>query len=370
MKKITAISLGTALVITLSCLACRSQEQTVESDQEVLSLAPVKVFKVRKQSISEKLFYTGVIEAWHKIAITPEVGGKIARIHVEEGDAVKAGQLLAELDTRAIRLQLEQAEAAVAVAAANAKDAQRNRERMERLKKESAVSDQQYEKILLAAEAGEAQLLQAKAAKNLAQYSLDVSLMKAPFDGIVAARNVEVGDVINPMMAGYSPNSGVLTLMDFYQVKLELDVSHQDVVRIQKGLPVELRVASLPDRVFHGTVILVNVTADPQTKKFNVEAKFPNPDMTLRPNTFGEVTLMVKTRPDALVIPQQAVLDDAYVFVVGADNRAVRKDVTFGLQNDRLIEVVSGLEEGEMVIAEGNYGLESGAALEMEEVMP
>ncbi len=370
MKRTTSVFIATVFMITLSFLACRPQEQVVEKDQEVVKTAGVKVFKVRKQSISEKLFYTGVIEAWNKIAITPEIGGKIARIHVEEGDTVKKGQLLAELDTRAIRLQLEQAEAAVAVAAANSKDAGRNLERMERLKTENAVSDQQYEKIQLAAEAAEAQLQQAQAALNLAQYNLDVSLMKAPFDGIIAARNVEVGDVINPMMSGYAPNSGVLTLMDFYQVKLVLDVSHQDVVRIRKGLSAELRVASLPGRVFQGTVILVNVTAKPQTKKFNVEVKFPNPEMTLRPNTFGEVTLMVKTRPDALVIPQEAVLENAYVFVVGPDNRAVKRNVAFGLQNDHLIEAVGGLEEGDMVIAEGNYGLMEGAVIDVKEVMP
>lgn len=370
MKKTLAILMGAALVTTLSIVACRPQQEPTENDQGISSAAAVKTFKVRKQSISEKLFYTGVIEAWNKIAITPEVGGKIARIHVDEGDVVKSGQLLAELDTRAIRLQLEQAEAAVAVASANAKDAQRNLERMERLKQENAVSDQQYEKILLAAEAAEAQLQQAQASLNLAQYNLDVSLMTAPFSGIVAARNAEVGDVINPMMGGVAPNSGVLTLMDFYQVKLVLDVSHQDVIRIQKGQPAELRVASLPDRIFHGSVNLINVTADPLTKKFNVEVKFPNPDMALRPNTFGEVTLLVKTNPDALVIPQQAVLENAYVYVVGSDNRAVKRDVVFGLQNAHLIEAVSGLVEGEMVVAEGNYGLEDGAALDIKEVMP
>jgi len=104
--------------------------------------------------------------------------------------------LLAELDTRAIRLQLEQAEAVLAAARASLEDATRNRERMERLYQEKAVSDQQYEKAKLVFEAAQAQKDQAEAAVNLARHNLEVSLMKAPFDGVIASKNADEGDVI------------------------------------------------------------------------------------------------------------------------------------------------------------------------------
>jgi RND family efflux transporter MFP subunit len=368
MKKIIVAISCVFLLLVFILFSCRPQDQEQTREEESFGAAPVKVFKVRRQKISEKLHYTGVVEAWKKINITPDIGGKIAKIYVEEGDSVKEGQLLAEMDTRAIRLQLEQAEAAAAVAEANYNDAKRNMERMERLIKENAVSDQQYEKIKLAYEAAEAQLQQAKAAVNLARHNLDVSIMRAPFSGVVASRNAEVGDVINPMMGGFSPNSGVLTLMDFSRVKIEVDVSPQEIVRIEKGQSVLLRVDAYPDRVFEGKVTVVNLTAEPQSKKFRVEAQVDNQDLLLRPNTFGEVNLEVSTHEDALVIPQQAVLENRIVFLA-RDNKAESKEVTVGLQNAEMVEVLSGVEEGDLVIVEGNYGLEDGAQIEIKEVI-
>lgn len=364
MRKIKEGEVFVYLLIFLFLFSCRSQDQKNKIEEGSFGAASVKVFKVRKQKISEKLYFTGLIEPWEKINITPDIGGKIARIYVEEGDNVKKGQLLAELDTRAIRLQLEQAEAALAVAEANYKDAKRNMERMERLRQEKAVSDQQYEKIKLAFEAAEAQLHQAKAALNLARHSLNVSLMKAPFSGVIASKNAEVGDVINPMMSGFSPSSGVLTLMSFSRVKIEMDVSHKDIVRIKKGQTAFLRAAAFPETVFKGSVALVSMTADPLTRKFKVEVRVDNPDLILRPNTFGEITLEISTNEDALIIPQVAVLENQYVFLA-RENKAEKMEVTLGLQNAELVEVVKGVKEGDLVIVEGNYGLEDGAEIEI-----
>ena len=356
-------------LLFLSFLTCRQPEGEEGPTEEKFGAAPVKVFKVQRQKISERLFYTGVIEAWDKINVTPDIGGKIAKIHVEEGDIVQKGQLLAELDTRAVRLQLEQAQAALAVAEANYNDAQKNMERMERLKKEDAASDQQYEKVKLAYDAADAQLKQARAAVNLARYNLDVSLMKAPFSGVVASKNTEVGEVINPMMGGFSPTSGVLTLMDFSRVKIEIDATQQDIVRIKKGQPAQLRVTAMPDRIFQGRVSIVNITADPVSKKFKVEVTVDNPDLALRPNTFGEVSLEVSTHERALVIPQKAVLENKYAFRVRNDNTVERVELSLGLQNSDRIEVINGLREGDLVVVEGNFGLEDGTQIEIREVI-
>ncbi len=369
MNKIRVLKTCGALLLFLSLLYCQPPAGETEKEKESFGAAPVKVYKVRRQKISEKLLFTGVIEAWKKINVTPDIGGKIAKIHVEEGERVEKGQLLAEMDTRAIRLQLEQAEAALAVAEASYNDAQKNMERMKRLEKEDAVSDQEYEKIKLAFEAADAQLKQAKAALNLARYNLDVSLMKAPFSGVIASRNAEVGDVINPMMGGFSATSGVLTLMDFSRVKIEIDVSHRDIVRIQRGQPAQLRVTALPDKYFQGRVSIVNITADPTTKKFRVEVTVDNPHLTLRPNTFGEVSLEVSTHENALVIPQKAVLENKYAFRIKGDNRVERVELILGLQNSDQIEIVSGLKEGDLVVVEGNFGLEDDTEIEIREVI-
>jgi RND family efflux transporter MFP subunit len=358
---------GTALVVLflfVFLFSCCSQKKEEQTKEQSYGAAPVKVKAVARQKISEKLFYTGTLEAWQKINITPDSGGKIARIYVEEGDYVREGQLLAELDTQALSLQLKQAEAAVAVADANYNDAKKNKERMDRLAKENAVSDQQYEKVMLALEAAQAQLAQARAALNLVRHSLNVSSMKAPFKGVVASKNAEVGDVINPMMGSFSTSSGVMTLMDFSRVKISIEVTGNDILRIKKGQPATLRVPSFPKRDFRGTVSLVNLTADPLTKKFRSEVTVENPDLTLRPGTFGEITLEVSTHENALVLPQKAILDNKYVFLAQG-GKAYKREVTLGLQNSTLVEILDGVKEGDLVIVEGNFGLEDGIDIEI-----
>jgi RND family efflux transporter MFP subunit len=330
---------------------------------------PVKVFKARRERITEKITYTSTLEAWTKINITPEVGGKIAAIHVQEGDRVAQGQLLAELQTESIRLQLKQAEAGVAVAEASYADALRNRERMDRLIKENAVSEMQREKIQLAYDSAAAQLEQARAGLNLARHALDVSIMKAPFAGVVASKNAEVGDVINPMMGGFGGGAGgVLTLMDYSRIKIDVAVSPQDIGRIRKGQEAVLRVGSFPGREFRGSVRVVNLTADPLSKKFGVEVVFDNRDAALRPGTFGDLVFEVQSHENALVVPQKAILENTYVFVVEG-GKAVKKNVALGIQNTTMVEVLDGLADGTLVVVEGNFGLEEGAAVQvLEEV--
>ena len=366
-RKLIVIALAAAALLTVA--ACKKEAAKADATAPTFGAAPVKVFKAARERITEKLTYTGTLEALNKINITPETGGKIARIYVEAGDRVAKGQLLAELETESIRLQLKQAEAGVSVAEASYADALRNKERMDRLIKESAVSEQQREKIQLAFDAASAQLEQARAGLNMAQYALNVSLMKAPFNGVVASKNAEVGDVINPMMGGFGGGAGgVLTLMDYSTIKLAVAISGEDIGRIRKGQEAVLRIGSLPGREFRGTVRVVNLTADPLNKKFGVEVYVANPDAVLRPGTFGDLIFEVESHDNALVVPQSAILENAYVFVAEG-GKAVRKDVTLGIQNTTMIEVLAGLKDGESVVVEGNYGLEDGAAVQvLEEV--
>ena len=343
--------------------SCRPKNKQ-EAAAPASGAAPVKVFKVVKQRISEKLSYTGTIEAWQKITITPDVGGRIARIYVNEGDRVSKGQLLAEMDVESITLQLQQAEAALGVAKASFNNAQTNWERMERLFKEKAVSDQQYEQVRLARDAAQAQLEQAQAAVNMAKHTLNISIMRAPFGGVIASKNAEVGDVINPMMGGMSTASGVLTLVDFSRIKVRVDISANDIRLVHKGQTAIVKTPSLPGREFSGTIQVVNLAADPLTKKFGVEVAVDNSDLALRPGTFGEITLEVETHENALVVPQKAILENAYVFVA-QDGKAAKREVTLGLQNTVLVEITRGLAEGDLVIAEGNFGLEEGTSLEI-----
>lgn len=367
MKRKISLGMSVIFIIFVAMFSCKPPQRGEATKDATFGATLVRVMEAKRQKISEKMYFTGIIEAWRSIDITPEVGGKIAKIYVEEGDSVRKGQLLAELDTRATQLQLDQAKAAVAVAQANYADAEKNMERMERLRKENAVSQQQYEKIILAFDAAKAELQRARAAANLANFNLDVSIMEAPFAGVIASKNAEVGDVINPMMGGFSPTSGVVTLVDYSRVKIQIDVSYEDIVRIRMGMPAYLTVEAFPGKNFPGRVSVVSKAADPVSKKFHVEVAAENPERLLRPNTFGEIMIEVSSHEDALGVPQKAILDNKFLFVVNEDKIVTRKEVTLGLQNTDLVEVTAGLEAGELVVVEGNYSLEDGEKVEIRE---
>jgi RND family efflux transporter MFP subunit len=350
----TGILLGALALILAGPSACRKSKADEAAVVVKPAAMPVKVQTVARRKIAETLIYTGVLEPWQKVTITPESAGKVARILVEEGQTVQAGQLLAELDTRSIRMQLRQAEAGQAAAEANLANLTRN----------MAVSDQQYEQVKLGFDAAKAQLDQARAGADLARHYLDTSQLKAPWAGVVASRHAEVGDVINPMMAGYGQPGGILTLIDDSRIKVAVDVSASDVVRLRRGQPAVLRAADVGSRDFPGTVSVVNTTADALGKKFHVEVRIENPGSVLRPGTFGTVLFEARSRENALAVPAAAVLEDKYVFVV-ENGKAVRREVSLGLKSAAGFEILSGLREGESVVVEGGYGLIEGAPVEI-----
>jgi RND family efflux transporter MFP subunit len=364
MNNLRIPKVGLALGLAAFLAACKQPQKTNNAGAEAFGAAPVKVQVAARRRLALTVEATGTIEAVQKITLTPDQGGKIARIYVDEGDRIARGQVLAEIDTEPIRLQLKQAEAAQAVAAAASKDALRNKERMDRLLKENAVSEQQAEQVRLGLESAQAQLEQARAAVNIARHALDVSIMKAPFNGVVASKNAEVGDVVNPMMGGFGGSSGVLTLVDFSKVKIAIDVDQNVILRVRKGQPAEVRVSSYPGRVFPGTVTIANLAADPLSKLFGVEVTVENADLALRPGTFGEVEIEVESRDAALVVPQKAIVGQSFLFVA-QDGRAVRRAVQIGLQTADAVEILSGLAEGESVIVEGSYTLEDGAPIQL-----
>lgn len=352
--------------LAVATLACGPGKKAADPAAAVdsASATAVTVVPAARRTVSEKLTYTGVLEAWRKVNITPETGGKLARIHVEEGQRVAQDQLLAELDSESIGLQLKQAEAGLAVADANFKNASRNKDRMDRLAAEKAVSDQQYELVKLGYDAAKAQLEQAQAGVNLARHARDTGIMKAPWSGIVASKNAQVGDVINPMMGGYGAPTGVLTLMDDSRIKVLVEVSPGDIGRLQKGRPALLRVVNGETKDYPGSISILNPMADPMSKKFRVEVIVGNAERTLRPGTFASILFEVQSHENALAVPQKSILNDKYVFVV-ENGKAVRREVALGLRNTTMIEVLDGLKEGDLVVVEGNFGLIEGSPVEI-----
>ena len=346
--------------LILGCTRGKVEEGKTEATKAV----PVEVAEVFRGDIRSVLSFTGDIKPWRQVNVVPDVPGKVARIYVEEGDRVRKGQVLAELDTRMAKLQLEQAEAGLAVAEANFESASKDWERMQELHEKGTVSPQQYEKAQMAYEMAKAQLQQAKAALDMAKHQLEVSTMRAPFDGVITGRNINEGEYINPAMSGMGPRGpSVVTLMDISKVKVEVEVPERDIAKVEVGQEAEVKVDPYPGRVFRGKVHRISPAADPMARTFEVEVEVPNRDMDLRPGMFARVRITTQERKGVLLVPLESIVEEggsSYVFVVRG-NRVSKRPIKLGLTDGRHAEVLEGVSEGEKVVTTGKEMLEDGS---------
>jgi RND family efflux transporter MFP subunit len=350
--------LAIALVmIFMGCSNGKKQERVLEKKP-----ITVKVIEVGRGEFSKFIQYKGTVSPWKTANIAPDAAGRIGKIYKKQGDRVKKGDLLAELDTTTLRLQLKQTQAALEVANAAFKDAKLNVSRLEKLREKNAISQMQLEKAQLGLESAATQQKSAEANLNVVKHTLNNSIMKAPFDGIITSKNIEEGDMINPMM-GMGAN--VLTLMDLSRVKVVLDIPSEDIEKIKIDQSCQIKVTGLGEYVFNGEVYSKNWAADPISKTFKVEVKIENPDINIKAGVFAEVMIQIFHKTDVMTLPLSALVDDQYV-VLFEEGRARTVTVEAGNKNNQKVEIIKGLNVGQLVVVEGNYDLKDGSLITLE----
>ncbi len=318
----------------------------------------VKVAAVKRGLLLQTLNYKGTVLPWKQARIAPEIAGRLEKVYAKPGDRVKKNQLLAQLDTTTLNLQIKQAEAALAVAEAALKDACLNADRLEKLFHKNAVSKVQWEKAGLAREAANTRKKSAAANLEVMRHTLENAFMKAPFDGIITSKNHDEGDIINPLM-GIGGAPSVLTIMDIRKVKILLDVPATAIEKVRKNLPCRVMVESLPGETFQGTVYSKNLAADPASKTFRVEIEVLNPGGGIKAGVFADVFVETHRKENVLLLPMPALLQEGNItYVILYNNGSARyKNITVGQKNEHLFEVVEGLHEGQLVVSDGNYDL-------------
>lgn len=318
----------------------------------------VKVEPVKRGELAQNLSYKGTVLPWQRAHIGPEISGRVKKIYKKPGDAVQKDELLAELDTTTLTLQLKQASAAYDVANAAFKDADVNYQRLKKLFEKNAVSRLQMEKAQLALEAADTQKRSTEAALNVTKHNLDNAYMKAPFSGIITSKNMEEGDIINPMMG---MSTGVLTLMDLAKVKITIDVPSEDIEKIKIGQPCKVSVNTLPGQFFPGEIYSRNLAADELSKTFKVEIRVENPGVKIKAGIFAEASIETLKEENVLLLPISALMEQEKPYVVLFNNGTAKyQEVKIGVRSDRFFQVLEGLEEGQLVVVEGNYDLKEG----------
>lgn len=344
-----------------------------EGNQEKAPVV-VSALKVSTGPIENVLRFTGDIRARRDVRLLSQVGERIIALHADKGDRVEKGQIVAVVDSSLLSHGVAQAEAAVAAARANFTNIESEYGRASRLHAEQAISQQQYDARKMQKENATSALNQAEAALEQMRRQYQNAFIRAPFSGIISNRFVEVGDMV-------APGTPVFGLVQIDTVRVWAQVSEREFTRIQPGLSARLKVASLPERVFFGSVTKKMPILDPVSRLASVEIFFDNPRRELVPGMFGDLEIVIGQKKDVPRIPVSSLLFDsspeetgalsdeevkkvAYVFVVEA-GKAVRKNVTTGYRQNGWIEVVSGVAPGDTLVIRGQHLIEEGSAVKV-----
>lgn len=323
----------------------------------------VATFDARAEHWSGRLEAVGTLVAVNGTNVTTEAGGVVQEIAFQPGQPVQAGTLLVELNSAAELATLEAMEASAELAGAQA-------ERWRTLGADQLVSQAEAEERATQAATSHAQAESQRAL--IAQKRI-----RAPFDGILGIRRVNLGQYV-------APGEPIVSLQSLDPIFLDFTLPEQDLEHVREGLRVDARVDSLGGRTFEGTVTAIEPAVDPGTRNFKVQATLENPGHLLRPGSFARVEFEVGQDQDVVVIPQTAVAFNPYgnvVYVVmpadagdgdaaqaaGEDGEpgliARQRFVTTGPARGDMIVVTRGLEPGETVVDGGLLRLRNDAAV-------
>ncbi|TCZ22696.1 MdtA/MuxA family multidrug efflux RND transporter periplasmic adaptor subunit [Pantoea agglomerans] len=332
-------------------------------------LAPVQAATATSQSVPHYLSGLGTVTAANTATVRSRVNGDLLAIHFTEGQQVKAGELLAEVDPRPYQVALTQAQGQLAKDQATLANARRDLARFEKLAKTSLVSQQELDtqRSLVSETLGTLKADEGSVAS--AQLNLTYSRITAPIAGRVGLKQVDVGNYVTS-----GDTTGIVVITQTHPIDVVFTLAENSISSILKAqksgesLLVEAWDRSNQNLIASGKLLSLDNQIDVTTGTIKIKARFDNQDDTLFPNQFVNVRLKVNTLQDAIVIPPAALQmgnEGNFVWVVNSDNKVSKKSVIAGLQDSEKVVVSAGLEAGERVVTDGLDRLTEGAKVEV-----
>jgi len=336
---------------------------------------PVSVATVVQSEVAAWDEFSGRLEAVERVDVRSRVSGAVQAVHFREGALVKKGDLLLTIDTAPYAAEADRAEAQTAAAQARVTQARGEYERSQRLWSEQAISKREFDERGNGQREADANLRAAQAALQSARLNLGYTQVRAPVAGRVGRLEVTVGNLV---AAG--PGAAVLTtLVSVSPIYASFDADEQAVARALqdagtgKGdggarklerIPVQMGTSASTDTPFEGRLQLVDNQVDAKSGTVRARAVFDNKDGQLMPGQFARIRMGQATNGKALLINERAVGTDQskkFVLVVGADNKAVYREVTLGASIDGLRVVKGGLQANERIVVNGLQRVRPGA---------
>ena len=305
---------------------------------------PVAVSAVQRGRVDAFYNTTTSLTAEEEAVVVARTTGVVETIFVEEGDLVKAGDALAQLDTR--RLELE-----VARTQTNIRSLERAFKRSQQLMETKMISPDAFDQAQF-------ELEREKATLALQQYELEEATVRAPIDGRITVRHIKVGNTL-------SPNNEAFEIKRADTIEAILNVPEKEMAKMAVGQYARVSVDALEDSYFEGRVDRIAPEVDAQTGTFRVTVALVNDSDRLKPGMFARVNVRYDTSENALLVSREAVViqkNERSVFVV-RDGLATRQEVITGYSMDGNIEIREGLAEGDEVVITGQGGLRDGASV-------
>lgn len=332
-------------------------------------LAPVQAAAAVRQSVPQYLTGLGTVAAANTVTLRSRVDGDLMALHFTEGQEVKAGQLLAEIDPRPFQVVLTQAQGQLAKDQATLANARRDLARLEKLVKTNLVSQQELDtqRALVSETLGTIKADEGNVAS--AQLNLTYSRITSPISGRVGLRQVDIGNYVSS-----GDTNGLVVITQTHPVELVFSLPENQIETLlaaQKTgqpVPVEAWDRSNKIRLATGSLLSMDNQIDVTTGTIKVKAQFGNQDDRLFPNQFVNARLQVTTLHDAIVIPVAALQmgnEGHFVWVVNSDSKVSKKTVTVSVQDSEKAIVDAGLDEGEKVVTDGIDRLTEGATVEV-----
>ena len=341
-----AFSFLTVLLLFLG--TARTQEVTGKSKPAADSrpVMLVEAAQAEVMSANREITAVGTLNSNEAVVVAAEISGRVTEIAFTEGQRAKAGQVLVRLDRSILEAHRDRAEASLTLS-------RTNRERSDVLLKNEAISQREWDGASAQWQLDEANL-------RLAQAQLDKTVLRAHFDGSLGLRHISVGEYVQP-------GQPIVTLDDTDPLKGDFRVPEAYSNSLRVGQTVQLRVDAAPGRVFSGQVYAIDPKVDAAGRNLMVRARVPNSDRSLRPGMFIQVRLVIEEKPNALMIPEQAIISrgGGQIVYKVVDGKVEEAAVTVGLRRRGQVEITKGLSPGDTVITAGQIKVRPGSPVKL-----
>lgn len=339
----------------------RSNARAAEKNKEVVPLefAARDVVQLAPHVLSADLLLPGTLQAISQATVRSKVSAEVRMVSVREGDRVRAGQVVAEFDTAHLRVQLAERQATLESARAQLAQTERTREVNAQLVKQNFISQNAFDTADAAHRAQTAAVAAAEAQVEQTRLMLADAIVHAPISGLVSKRHVQPGEKV-------AFDAPLLSIVDLGQLEVQAQAAVSDITQVAIGARAEVEVEGLADRTFAGRVDRINPSAEPGSRTINVYVGLPNENALLKAGMFARVRLRVQRDKEVAALPLSAIQSEAgqsIVWVIDGGKLA-KRIVTVGRRDERaqLVEIVSGLDPGDKVIATRFDNLRDGLA--------